>query len=198
MKNINWKQSLLTAIITILVTVAGGMVLYYLQFHKAEITYSIEKIPPFKSQNGSFNITHIKIENSGNDVAEDVKCEINISPAYIADHVINSDSPIEFKTIKDSTKLIVTTSNLNENEKFQISLLLNTNSSFPEVPIVKLRAKGINGLELQEAKNEKEDLPFWQLLIMLSAAVTSLTLSIRGVLKSRGRPDQSQVYLFLV
>ncbi len=205
MKNINWKQSILTAIITILVTVAGGTILYYLQFHKPEIVYTSDYVPPFKSQNENLSIVHINIENQGDDIAEDVRSEINVHPAIIKDYSIKTDAPIEIKTFKDSTKLVFTTKNLNPSEGFKVSILTSSNDIYSGEPNIKIRAKGINGIKKEDVKEKEEKTPFYKLLLYISTFVTGLTLALRGVFKSKNvlnnkgkhHDDQNKVIAYL-
>lgn len=205
MKNINWKQSILTAIITIVVTVIGGMVLYYLQFHKAEIVYTYDFVPPFKSQKENLSIVHININNQGNEIAEDVRSEINVHPAIIKDYSIKTDAPIEINTVKDSTKLIFTTKNLNQSEGFKVSILTSSNDKYSGEPNIKIRAKGINGIKKEDIKEKEEKTPFYKLLLYISTFVTGLTLALRGIFKSKNvlgkegkhHDDQNKVIAYL-
>lgn len=187
MKNINWTQSILSALITIIVSVGGGMILFNLQSEKPTINYNTEKILPFKSQKENLNIYHIKIENLGNKLAEEIVGEISLNPAKIKDINISSEFPINVKTENDSLRIKFSTKSLNPNESFKISVLAISDINFPDEPKVKLRAKGIVGEKIdndgtKEQKKEEEKLPF----ILMVSFVTILTLFTRSFIKSRG------------
>ncbi len=190
---------------TIFVTVIGGMALYYLQFHKAEIVYAYDFVPPFKSQNENLSIVHININNQGNDIAEDVRSEIDVYPATIKDFSIKTDAPIDINTIKDSTKLVFTTKNLNELEGFKVSILTSSNDKYSGEPNIKIRAKGINGMKKEDTKEKDEKTPFSKLLLYISAFATGLTLLLRGLFKSKNvlekqgkhSDDQNKIIAYL-
>lgn len=183
MKNINWKQSIVTAIITIIVTVIGGMLLYYFQYHKPKLEYNIEVLPSFNSDKENVSIIHLKVSNTGNDIAEDIKCVVDVKPATIKDFNINSNSLIELKTNLDSSKICFTAKNMNSTETYQASLLLTTNAIFPESPTVTLRGKGINGIPQEESNNE---IPFIWILTFITIGTTLVSLTTRSLIKSKG------------
>lgn len=160
------------------------MILFNLQAEKPTINYNTEKILPFKSQNENLNIYHIKIENLGNKLAEEVVGEISLDPAKIKDVNLSSDFPINVETENDSLKINFSTKSLNPKESFKISVLAISEINFPDEPKVKLRAKGIVGEKIQseDKEEEEEKLPF----ILMVSFVTVLTLLTRSIIKSKG------------
>jgi hypothetical protein len=202
MNNINWTQSILTAIITLVISVGGGMILFNLQFQKPELTYKPEKILPFNSQTQNLSIYHIKFENQGNKLAEEIVGEIELNPAKIKDVNFVSDYPIDLKLSNDSLKIKFSTPSLNPKESFKLSILATSNQSFPDTPIVKLRAKGIVGDKIEEDTNGKKELPFEKYLILIASSVTLISLLTRSLIKSQGigekhSDDQEKVIAFL-
>lgn len=183
MKDFNWKQNILTAVITIVVTVIGGMTLYYLQFSETKLEYSFEKILPFEGQDENLNIYHIKIFNSGDKITEDVVCHISIIPAHIKNYQVSSETPISFsdKLIEDKIELKI--KSLNPEEFANISILGTSSNTFPEQPIIKLRANGVNGqLAFLEAKEDKKEPKTFSIIIALIAGIASiLSLSLKGI-----------------
>ncbi|WP_394665404.1 hypothetical protein [uncultured Chryseobacterium sp.] len=178
----NFKTGLLSVLISIAVTVLGGLILYYFQNKKPKIQYSVEKILPFESQTEKLNIYHITIENNGNEVAEDVVCKIDINPASIKEYRTNSESPISIKDSILKKEIDVKTSTLNPEENYRVSILASSKSNFPNKPIVKVRAKGVIGEEIKNVSNNDS---FGSLLLnnkdlILYATIASiLTLLVR-------------------
>lgn len=202
MNNINWTQSILTAIITLIISVGGGMILFNLQFQKAELTYMPEKILPFNSQTQNLNIYHIKFENQGNKLAEEIIGEIELNPAKIKDVNFTSDFPLDLKLSNDSLRIKFSTTSLNPKESFKLSILATSDQTFPDAPVVKLRAKGIIGDKIEEDTYEKEKLPFEKYLIIIASSVTFISLLTRSVIKSKGigekhSDDQEKVIAYL-
>ncbi|MCI3935761.1 hypothetical protein MQX03_01015 [Chryseobacterium aahli] len=143
----NLKTGFITALISIAVTVIGGIILYYIQNKKPKIQYSVEKILPFESQTEKLNIYHITIENTGNEIAEDVVCKINVNPASIKEYRVNSESPISIRDSILKQEIDLKTNSLNPEESYRVSILASSKYIFPDRPIVKLRGKGVLGEE---------------------------------------------------
>lgn len=181
MKNFNWKQNILTAVITIAVTVAGGMALYYLQFSEAKLEYSFEKILPFEGQEENLNIYHIKIFNSGNKVSEEVICHININPAAIKNYQVSSETPITYTDKINDDKIVLNIKTLNPDEFAKISILGSSTNSFPDEPNIKLRAKGVNGklASIKNSEDKKEPKTFSIILGLIAGIASILSLTIK-------------------
>lgn len=206
MKTYNWKQNILTAIITIAITVIGGMVLYYLQFSQAKLVYTYEKILPFEGQEENLNIYHINISNKGNKISEDVICYVNINPAQIKNYRITSKTPISYNDELKNNNIELKIKSLNPDESAKISILGTSESNFPEQPEIKLRAKGVNGkISENELNDKKEDPKLFTILLTAIAGITSiLALFIRKIvgrtiIKEDGKhsDEQNQILAYL-
>jgi hypothetical protein len=203
MKESTLGRSLLTAFISVVVTVIGGLLLFYFQTKEAELLYSVEKILPFESQSEKLTIYHITIENDGSAVAEDVVCIINISPALIKEYRVNSEAPITLLDSSVKQEVDITTSSLNPKENYRVSILASTNGSFPEKPQVKLRAKGISSKEKNSEKDSNGEtsglLRILQYLALAASLASVLTLFIRRKLvdEEKHSGDQNEVIAYL-
>lgn len=185
-EGINWKQTLITAFITVLVTVIAGMLLFYFQTKKVKLSYEISQITPFHKQNEELTIYHVSLSNSGKDIAEEVKGIIDIRPARIDEYNITTDFPLQKNDSLNNGVLYFSLRSLNSDEKVSISILANSSSSFPESPNIKIRAKGcLATLNTNQSKiNEQIAKPNLMILILMgifASFVSSITIS-----KSRG------------
>lgn len=68
----NWKSIIATALITGVVTIATGMLLFWWQAEKTELTYNSIQSIPFDDSNNKLFIQQVEITNSGDRVVEDV------------------------------------------------------------------------------------------------------------------------------
>lgn len=204
MNQINFGRSILTALISIAVTVVGGLLLFYFQTKEPQLVYSFEKIPPFESQTEKLNIYHITIENSGDNVAEDIVCQVRILPAIVKEYRVNSETPIQFQDTLGKQEIDIKTSSLNPKESYRVSILATSNGSFPDEPNVKLRAKGINGSKKESVEKKEEDfgiLTILRYLLIIAAAASTLTLLVRKILMNDDDDthsgDQNHVIAYL-
>jgi len=203
MKNINWTNSIVTALISIAVTVIGGLLLFYLQNKEPKLTYVSERIIPFESQTEKLTIYQLVIENKGNSIAEDVSCKISIAPASIKEYRVNYETAIASTDSLLKQEIDIKINSLNPSESFRVSILATTTNSFPEEPIVKLRAKGINGKKDEVKKEGKiindELMRILLLLVIASSVASTLTLLIRRKFSDSNKHTdiQNQVIAYL-
>ena len=205
MKNYNLKQNITTAIITILVTVIGGMVLYYLQFSEPRLEYASDKILPFEGSKENLNIYHITIRNSGNEIAKDVVSHISIQPARIKSYQISSKTPISFSDTLIDNRIELRINSLNPEESTKISIFGVSSSSFPDEPTIKLRADGVNGeIANSDSGFNKDEPEMLLILLTLTALTASFFFSlfkrlVGNVIDDEGkhRDEQNQVIAYL-
>lgn len=205
MQKTNWVRNIITALISIAVTVIAGLILYYFQTKEPSLEYSVEKILPFESQSEKLNIYHVTIVNSGNSVAEDITCKIQIVPATIKEYRINSEAPIQFTDSLGKQDIDIATNTLNPQESYRVSILATSSSTFPEKPLVKLRAKGITAVEkiedVKDEKQEEEPSKYLALLAAIAATASTLTLLVRKKLNSEDKSthsgDQNEIIAYL-
>jgi hypothetical protein len=198
LNNINWTQSIITAILAIVVSIGGGMILFYLQSKEPKLVYQVDEILPFKSQKENLNIYRIKIKNTGSKPAENILTEVTISPAKIKDYNITTEFPIEFKSEKDSLEFKARTNSLNPNESYDISILAITNKDFPNKPIIKLSARGIIGKEVDGvSKNSIFDNFIFTSLIPIITLLISFIVRNKGIgNRHAGEQDRVLAYIY--
>ena len=182
---IDWKNNIITALISIVVTVAGGAILIYFQNAKTELTYSLEKIEPFDNQSEKLTIFHIQIVNSGSSIIEDIEGCISLDSANIAAYKTSSQTLLKIKDSIFKGKINISIKSLNSDEKCKISILAKSLDKFPKEPNIQFRAKGLLGIKTDlDTSNisEKKILKNPFLLILVSSIfVLSLFSTIRRV-----------------
>jgi hypothetical protein len=198
----NWKKNITTAIISITVTVVGGWLLFYFQNKEPKLQYSFEKILPFESQTEKLTIYHINFENTGNNVADDVYSKISIEPATVKEYRVNTDAPIKIDDTLGTKEIDIKTVSLNPKEKYRVSILATTSTTFPDEPSVKIRAKGISGEKIDKKVEENKDrspLSILKYLALIATVASTLTLFIRRINDDdkKHRGDQNQIIAYL-
>lgn len=159
-----WKDVLIGALVTLAITVIGGVIVYYVTKEPPSIStekliYSIEDPQNFATQSNEITIQTIRVGNLGNETAKNVKIAYSVAtPCLISDTSISlSSGPAGDFTInkKSNTEQFINIEALTPDETITISLLLN---GIPKKPItvgVKSdRSVAIAGKFIREVKRE--------------------------------------------
>ena len=144
----NWKSILASGIVTAIVTIGTGMLLFWWQAKEPKLSYNyIRSIPHVDSNGEQFSIHQVEISNSGNKTAEDVVLFIEFPGSEIEKSNIQIDSSIpHYKDIQENT-VSLTLDNLNPEENLWLSVITKGSSDQIKEPNVSLRAKGITGIK---------------------------------------------------
>ena len=79
----NWKSIIVTALITGLVTVVTGTILFWWQNKEPELTYNYIKSIPFEDSGNKVFIQQFEITNSGDETAENISLSITFPESTI-------------------------------------------------------------------------------------------------------------------
>ena len=137
-----WKDAIIGAAITLLVTILGGIAVYYFTKEdpiekKENLIYKVEPPVSFEGSGSKLSISNITIENIGELKAKNVKIEIyaahnNISEAKASSSLGGTVNRAQETAIDGRVTFSIPT--ILPEERINISLLLNTASlSKPEV-----------------------------------------------------------------
>lgn len=175
---IDWKNNIITALISIIVTVIAGGILFYIQSDKTELSYSFEKIEPFDNQTEKLTIYHIQLVNSGSTTIDDIEGCISLDSASIAEYKTSSQNLLKIKDSIKNGKILISIKSLNKGEKCKISILAKSLNKFPTEPTVQFRAKGLLGIKSEELVSEKsnEKLLNSPILITMASSIFALFL----------------------
>lgn len=183
-----WKDVILGALVSLLVTVAGGLAIYHFTKEpelskKENLEYSISKGGVFEGGSSKLALLSINLENSGGVAAENVDVMLSFEKAEVKDisldsHTGSKDSKRE---ITDKSASLVFERVL-PTESLTINLLLSS----PETPKISIRSTASIAKikELQLSRKAKVNsflelgIPFAGLLLLLS--LLSMLKFVRG------------------
>lgn len=172
-KKINWQQILVTAVITGIITVISGIILFKIQGHEPKLTYSAIETIPFEGSNKMVGIYNVVLKNEGEKDIKDVVCVVKIDKSQIDQYKISvNPANIHSETQKDDT-LTVKFVGLNPSEEATISLLASSQSTLPKRPDVALRSSGLTGIE--KSSNTKDG-KLQDLLVSVAGGVLATLL----------------------
>lgn len=199
---IDWLNNIITAVISIVVTVIAGAILYYWQIEKSELSYSFERIEPFENQTEKLTIYHIKIENSGTTIIEDIEGTIDIGNAEITEYKTKSETPINIIDSLQNKQIKILIKSFNKGEGCKVSILAKSSSELPTEPCVKLRSKGTIGIKIDTEKKDfigGFNFQFWLIGLTILASLVQL-VSKRFVSTLTGKHlngDQRHIFAYL-
>ena len=177
----NWRSILATALITGIVTVSTGMLLFWWQTDKSELSYNSIKSIPFDDANNKFYIQQVEIKNSGDKPIEDVVLLLSFSDGLIEKSKISIDQAITYSNEVKSKSIRLLVDNLNPGEGANISVIYQSKSDLSTGAKISLRGKGIKGKLNGSVKNQGEE----SLIISLLAAYAGIFAFI--ISRKRGR-----------
>ena len=147
MKRLNLWQILVTAVVTGVVTVGTGMLLFNLQDRAPRLTYATTDTVPFSGGTAFVGIYNIAIANDGTKEVEDVVFVIQIPGATIKQYRLLGSAAVSKEEVVTADTYTAKLSGLNPSEEASISILAESKSEMVKRPDVTLRAKGVTGAE---------------------------------------------------
>jgi hypothetical protein len=141
----NWKSIIATALITGVVTIGTGMLLFWWQTDKAELTYNSIKSIPFDDSSNKLFIQQVEIKNSGDKPVEDIILVLSFSDETIEKSKISIDQAISHSKEAKDKSIKLTIDSLNPSEGANVSILYQSNNELSSGAAISLRAKGVKG-----------------------------------------------------
>jgi len=172
---VNWKQILVTALITGIITVGAGMLISHFQTREPRLTYSAEDALPLEGPVENIAIYHVRIENSGKKVVEDIACQLSFSKATIKQSRVILEPSITYDEIILSNVYRIEISNLNPEETVILSVLASSPEQLPNRPKISLRSKGVTGVEASEDRGNGMN---WVLIVLSTITMFAMTYVI--------------------
>lgn len=177
---ISWKQILFTALVTGVVTIVAGLILFRLQTKKPQeprLVYEVPYTRPFRGTDLNFAIYNVPILNPGTAYAPDVVGVIQVPSATLEELHITSAPSITYthKIARDTLELHIP--ELNPDETILVSLLATSEADLPNSPDVWIRGTGVTGVErtAYEVENERKPMTS-QITAILSGLLASFSV----------------------
>ena len=143
----NWGTILLSGLVTLVVSVAGGMLIFFLQSRQPSLVYSSSETIPFQGESKVIAVYQVSLSNDGKLPVEDIAAYVAVPGANIDQKRVSADPSLSVKDTLESGALRLSIPSLNPSETVQVSVLASAQGSLPPRAEVSLRAKGIKGHE---------------------------------------------------
>lgn len=199
-----WKQVVLTAIITGVITFGAGMLINAFQTREPHLTYSVEDTLPFEGPLEYIAIYNIEMENDGRKIVEDVVLQLSFSTGTIQQsRVILEPSIIKNEEILNNSYRLELP-NLNPGEGVTLSVLVSNPEQLPSRPEISVRGKGVTGMEASKDAEGGFNWVFVALsVIIVYAFLSFLAVQSSGFRKifrlesSKHSEDQRQILAYV-
>lgn len=166
----NWKSILLTALITGIVTIGTGMLLFWWQTKEAKLTYNYVKSISFDDSENKVFIQQFEIANTGTQIAENISLIITFPQSTIEKIKINIDNTIKYTKKIEENSITLDIESLNPQENLSLSTLVKSKADSLSDPKISLRAKGLLGKKISDTK----DTNITAIIIALGASYAGL------------------------
>lgn len=140
-------QIIITAFVTLSVTLASGYIIIVWQTQTPHLYYSTTETIPFSGESQVIGIYHISVTNEGGKVARDVVCVVQIPDSNIQQWQMVGPLAIEYSHSLVGNTLKLNFPMINPSESIQLSILANSTDSLPQMPVVSLRGENVVGVE---------------------------------------------------
>lgn len=176
MKKINWLQIIVTAVMTLIVGIISTIIAVKLQVQEPRLIYSITETTKIKMKDQDVAIYKLSVENNGKKFVENIDCQIRISSANIEEVSINKDPTIKYTSSVVDDTVVLNFPLLNPSEEVQVSILANASINLPERPEIKIRGKGVIGIDksIEKSRVKISNIVFGLLIGVLTGVFTWL------------------------
>lgn len=144
-KIVNWKQIIITALITATLSLVVGYVLVVMQNKEQKLTYEVVEKTIFNGDKESSLIYSVVISNKGKVYIENVQGLLEVARGNIEDFHFDISRNLNCSILSKPNSIEFTIPYLNPSEQFTISLIASDPSVTPEVK-VDLRGSGVVGV----------------------------------------------------
>lgn len=166
----SWKSILLNGLVTGVVTIGTGVLLFWWQAKEPKLTYNYVKSISFEDSGDRVFIQQFEVSNSGDKTAEDVALYVGFPQAVVEKAKVVIDNSIVNTKAIGGDSISVRVEDLNPGEGFSISAMVKSKSEVAIEPTISLRAKGITGEKVGSAKGKS----YGAIVISLAAAYAGI------------------------
>lgn len=169
-------SSIISALLGIVVTVVGALILGKLQSTAPHLTYAVVSSTPFNGTNNFVSIYQLTITNDGKREIDEIACFARIPGGKIEQYrtSIAPSIPITENASNDTLKVQI--ASMNPSDNAAISILATGTVGLPSRPEISIRARGVNGEERTESQKDND--PFSLLKVFGSSLVAVVSASV--------------------
>jgi hypothetical protein len=194
---------LITGIISLVVGVAGGLILNYFTERKAGLQYAVVASEVFSGTTQNSAILAIETRNTGGKEVEDLKMQIALPNAKLVEYKIVGLPSAAFTATSQEKALTVDIPFFNPSEKVSVQLFVALAASNFDPPSIDVRAKGVTATQsetLTKDVNTKASTPILigTAAMALAPGVLMFWLRKRRRYTTSHNDDQREVFAYIL
>lgn len=183
----NMNVIIITALVTLIVTVIAGIAVEYFKNIKAKIKYSVRESIPIELNGKKIGANIIDISNPSSKTVKDITLKIQAIGVEIRNGGINTTVGLDYNLIENNDTIEVKIPFLKSKDMLSITTILENEYSIPNKPNVTIRSPD-NFKTIIENDNQDKFSIMSFLPALIAAATVGASLSIVNIYMSR---DQS-------
>lgn len=179
-----WKEVIIGAIVTLAVTIIGGLAVYYFTNESGskieKLTYQIDRQVSFSGENNKLAIGVVRIANVGELGASDVKASISMNNSSFLEYNIESENGVEIhhQLNQANDQIDIEISSLLSGESLTVTYLLPTSHEI-QVSLRSDQSVGVEGITYLIPKDKKSELSgFLNVFLPLLAIISIIILFV--------------------
>jgi hypothetical protein len=181
-----WWPRIVSAVLGIVVTVAGALIVQRLQAREPRLVYSSVETVPFNGPSNVVGIYQVVLRNDGKAEVENISCYIRVPGAKIEQYRTVAAASLSTSATQSVDAVRVDIPSLNPGESAQVSILASNPTYLPTHPEISVRAKGVTG-EAQAPSGAPQSDFTWFYLSLAAAATALASTSLIRRLFSKGK-----------
>ena len=139
-----WQTVVLSGVVTLVVTVCAGILVFYLEARAPRLRYSVVEGIPIIGKSKTTLTYQLAVSNDGKSVAEEVVTRFTVPGATIEQSQVAIDQANEYAMLTSDGDLRLTVPTLNPSEIVRVSLLATSSTAKPPYQI-SVRGRGLTG-----------------------------------------------------
>ena len=132
--SVNWKSIIVTAVVSGVIAVTTGFILYKVQIRQPRLQYWVEDTVPFETSSESHAIYHITIRNSGRSEVNHLVAHMSFGSASIVQRRVVAPASLTTTDTVNVNNYEVRAGNLNPGEQIVVSVVTRGTGRLPGKP----------------------------------------------------------------
>src|ERR1051326_5284550 len=194
---------IITGVISLVVGVAGGLILNYFTERKANLQYAVVASEVFTGTTQNSAILAIETRNTGGKELENLKINIWLPNAKLVEYKIVGISPTSYSAVPQERGLTVDIPFFNPSETVSVQLFVGLTTSSFDPPSIDVRAKGVTATQSKTlGKDDNKTTSTLTLVATAAMALAPMALIFwrrkRPRYTSSHRDDQREVFAYIL